>query len=123
MSLFLWGLVIIFAGGLASLFSGRKPGLATFLGSASAVVGSIVAVIPAFKSLLTGIYRITAIELERAGWFVFYPDRPHIRVIFNPDTWPVPLSRRFMALNISGHTVKRKISASRGFFITCFWRE
>ncbi len=55
MSLFLWGLVIIFAGGLASLFCGRRPGLATFLGSVSAVVGSVVAVIPAFKTLLTGI--------------------------------------------------------------------
>jgi hydrogenase-4 component B len=54
MSLFLWGLVIIFAGGLASLFSGRRPGLAILLGSASAVIGSIVAIIPAFKTLLTG---------------------------------------------------------------------
>ena len=54
MSLFLWGLAIIFAGGLASLFSGRRPGLATFLGSVSSVVGSVVAVVTAFKVLLTG---------------------------------------------------------------------
>ena len=65
MSLFLWGLVIIFAGGLASLFSGRRPGLASFLGSASAVAGSIVAVIPAFKSLLTG-----TTESLRLNWSV-----------------------------------------------------
>ena len=65
MSLFLWGLVIIFAGGLASLFCGRKPGLASFLGSVSAVAGSIFAVITAFKVLLTG-----SIESLRLNWSV-----------------------------------------------------
>jgi formate hydrogenlyase subunit 3/multisubunit Na+/H+ antiporter MnhD subunit len=65
MPLFLWGLVIIFAGGLASLFSGRRPGLATFLGSVSAVVGSIVAAITAFNVLLTG-----STESLRLNWSV-----------------------------------------------------
>lgn len=55
MSLFFCGLVIIFVGGLASLLSGRRAGLASFLGSAAAVTGSIVAVIPAFKVLSSGL--------------------------------------------------------------------
>ncbi|MDD5327189.1 MAG: proton-conducting transporter membrane subunit [Phycisphaerae bacterium] len=55
MSLFLWGLVIIFVGGLASLINGRRAGLASFFGAAGAVAGSITAVIPAFKVFLHGV--------------------------------------------------------------------
>lgn len=55
MSLFLWGLVIIFFSGLASLISGRRAGLSSFVGAAGAVAGSITAIIPAFKVLLSGV--------------------------------------------------------------------
>ncbi len=55
MSPFLWGLVILFVGGLASLFSGRRPSLASFLGAGSAVVGSLIAIIPAFEVLSNGL--------------------------------------------------------------------
>jgi formate hydrogenlyase subunit 3/multisubunit Na+/H+ antiporter MnhD subunit len=54
MTLFLWGLAVVFIGGLASLLNGRRPGLASFLGAGSAVVGSIVAVIPALGVLSSG---------------------------------------------------------------------
>jgi len=65
MSLFLWGLVIIFVGGLASLISGRRAGLAFFFGAMGAVAGSIIAVIPAFKVLLHGIT-----ESFRLNWSI-----------------------------------------------------
>jgi formate hydrogenlyase subunit 3/multisubunit Na+/H+ antiporter MnhD subunit len=55
MSLFLWGLVIILVGGLASLISGRRAGSASFFGAMGAVAGSITAIIPAFTVLLHGI--------------------------------------------------------------------
>ena len=54
MSLFLLALAIIFVSGLASLVSGRKAALASFFGSAGAVLGSIIAAIPAFAVLLGG---------------------------------------------------------------------
>ncbi|MFA5239560.1 MAG: proton-conducting transporter membrane subunit [Phycisphaerae bacterium] len=65
MSLFLWGLVIIFVGGLASLISGRRSGLASFFGAMGAVAGSITAIIPAFKVLLHGIT-----ESFRLNWSI-----------------------------------------------------
>ena len=65
MSNFLWGLVIILVGGLASLISGRKAGLASFWGVIGAVAGSTVAVIPVFKVLLNG----TA-ESFRLNWSI-----------------------------------------------------
>lgn len=54
MSFFLWGLTIIFVGGIASLISSRRIALASFFGAGGAVIGSITAVIPAFKVLLNG---------------------------------------------------------------------
>jgi hydrogenase-4 component B len=65
MSLFIWGLIIIFAGGLASLISGRRSGLACVFGAIGAVAGSIAAVIPAFKVLLHGIT-----ESFRLNWSI-----------------------------------------------------
>jgi len=65
MSLFIWGLIIIFAGGLASLISGRRSGLACVFGALGAVAGSIAAVIPAFKVLLHGIT-----ESFRLNWSI-----------------------------------------------------
>lgn len=63
MSLFCCGLIIIFVGGLVSLICGRKPGLSSFLGSISAVVGCIMAVIPAFKIIIAG-----GVESLRLNW-------------------------------------------------------
>lgn len=65
MSLFLTGIIIIFAGGLASLIFGRKPVIASFLGSVGATAGSTVAVIPAFTILIKGFT-----ESTRAEWSV-----------------------------------------------------
>jgi hydrogenase-4 component B len=65
MSLFIWGLIIILAGGLASLISGRRSGLACVFGALGAVAGSIAAVIPAFKVLLHGIT-----ESFRLNWSI-----------------------------------------------------
>ena len=52
MSLFLSGLVIIFIGGLVSLISSRKAVFASFIGVTGLVIGSIIAIIPAFQVLL-----------------------------------------------------------------------
>jgi len=63
MSNFILGLVIILVGGAASIFVSRKPVAACFCGSASAVAGSIIAIIPAFKVLLGG-----SAESLRVNW-------------------------------------------------------
>lgn len=55
MTFFLVGLVILLAGGFVSLLTGRRAVLASFFGAGSAVLGSIVAVLPAFKILASGI--------------------------------------------------------------------
>ncbi len=54
MQFFISGLVIIIAGGLSSLFFGRKPLIATILGSTSAVIGSAISLIPSITILITG---------------------------------------------------------------------
>jgi len=65
MSFFLGGLVIILVGGFASLLTGKKPGLATFCGSACAFAGGVVSIVPVFKVLLTG-----SAESLRLSWSV-----------------------------------------------------
>jgi hydrogenase-4 component B len=65
MSMFVLGLAVIFAGGLLSLFAGRRSVLASFFGSAGAVAGGIISVIPAFKVLLSG-----STDSLRAYWAV-----------------------------------------------------
>ncbi|HOU78826.1 MAG TPA: hypothetical protein PLM69_11945, partial [Syntrophales bacterium] len=52
MALFLLGLAVLFAGGLASLLCGRKPGAADGIGAAGAVAGGVLAAVPAFRILL-----------------------------------------------------------------------
>ncbi|MEK7353071.1 MAG: hypothetical protein AABZ77_01010, partial [Chloroflexota bacterium] len=63
MTLFFGGLIILLVGGFASLLAGRRPGLASSLGAASAVFGSMVAVIPAFRILSNGLT-----ESSRLRW-------------------------------------------------------
>lgn len=65
MSLFLLGLIIIFAGGLVSLISSKRAGLASYFGAAGTIAGSIIAIIPAFKVLLFG-----NTEIFRMNWNV-----------------------------------------------------
>lgn len=65
MSLFLWGVVILFASGTASLLCGKKPKLSSFWGILGTVVGSLTAIIPAFIVLLTG-----AAESMQMKWAV-----------------------------------------------------
>jgi len=67
MSYFLWGLAILFVGGLASLTSGRRPNLASFIGACSTILGSIAAVIPAVN-VLSG----SLTESLRLKWNVPY---------------------------------------------------
>lgn len=55
MALFLGGLIILLIGGFASLLAGRRPRLASSLGAGSAVFGSVVAVIPAFRTFSNGL--------------------------------------------------------------------
>jgi len=65
MSLFLCGLAVLFIGGLASLLSGRRPALSSFLGAGGAVVGSLLAILPACAVLAGG-----RTESLRANWNV-----------------------------------------------------
>ena len=63
MSFFLWGLAVIFIGGLASLISGRKATLASCFGVTGAVAGSAIAAVPAFRVLFSG-----TVESFRFDW-------------------------------------------------------
>jgi len=55
MTLFLGGLIILLVGGIGSFFAGRRPGLASASGAASAVTGSLLAVVPALRTLSNGL--------------------------------------------------------------------
>ncbi len=55
MALFLGGLVVLLVGGFASFLAGRRPTLASAVGAGSAVFGSVVAVIPAFRIFSSGL--------------------------------------------------------------------
>ncbi|MBN1972027.1 MAG: hypothetical protein JW787_00190 [Sedimentisphaerales bacterium] len=62
MSIFILGLTVILAGGLVSIFLGRRPALASFLAVAGAAVGSIISIFPCFKILLSGIAESMRLE-------------------------------------------------------------
>jgi hydrogenase-4 component B len=65
MSIFILGLAVIFIGGFVSFLAGRKPNIASFFGSNSALVGGIISIVPCFKVLSSG-----TTESLRASWNV-----------------------------------------------------
>jgi formate hydrogenlyase subunit 3/multisubunit Na+/H+ antiporter MnhD subunit len=54
MEIFLLGLLVIFTGGVFALLAGRSARLSTLLGVGSAVVGSVIGLVPTIRVLLSG---------------------------------------------------------------------
>ncbi len=121
MPFFILGLAIIVVGGLASLFSGRKPSLASFLGSSSAVIGSAIAVITAFNVLLTG--NIESLRLDwniPAGSFFIQID-PLSALFLIPILCLTAISAIYGIGYLKAYREKKNLGVP-WFFITCFWQ-